>query len=93
MKSPNNREIRVPTALLLSSNETSHTGTGFHQIKLLDWVFLGNLQINPVIAQKIGCSSQINNKAPLLMTVPTKHIEHREVKLLSSLHAKWLCYI
>lgn len=71
MKSPNNRGIWVPTALLLSSNKTSHTGTGwFHHIKLLDWVFLGNLQINWVIARKIGFSSQINNKATFWRQYP-----------------------
>jgi hypothetical protein len=68
----------------LSPKEVSSSRTGLYSIELLAKAPYGNLETTPAMAKTMDYSLQIDNKAPLLRTVPIQLDEHREVKLVST---------
>ena len=71
MKSPHNRGDGAPADHLLSINKVSSTGTGHIQLSCWPKGSHGNLQTTRAIATKVGCSPEMDSKAPLLRTTPT----------------------
>ena len=64
MKSPNNGGDRTPVGHLLSPNEASSTGTGFHLIELLVPGVYGSPQTTQAVDKLIGCSPQTDDNVP-----------------------------